>query len=120
MVNNKAIKSFVLPCPDRTDVRRIENWTYDLLSPATNQVPQNIPRDDKTDDNTDDEYDQRNMSPVHNPHPSHFSPTNTTHMPSNPFEGTSSGFYYDEEMLQEQRAREEEYDGLFYSMYEQQ
>lgn len=60
------------------------------------------------------------MSPVHNPHPPHFSHAHTTHMPYNPFTCTTSGFYYDEEMLREQRAREEERDGLFYAMYGQQ
>lgn len=70
MVHNKAIKNVILPCPNRTDVRRIENWTYDLhASLATNQVPRNIPLNDTTDDNTNDEYDRRNMCPIYNPHP---------------------------------------------------
>lgn len=113
MINNKAIESVVLPYPDRIDVWRRENWTYDLLATsATNQVPQNIPRDDTTDDDIDDEYDWRNMSHIHNTHPPHFSPAQTTHGPSNHFASTSSGFYYDENTLWEQRACEEEYNGL--------
>ena len=52
------------------------------------------------------------------PSPPHFSDTHTTHDPSNPFSGTSFGFYYDKDMMQEQRAHEEERDGLFYAMYE--
>lgn len=57
------------------------------------------------------------MSPVHDAHPP---PAHTALVSSNTFVGTSSGFYYDEEISWEQRAREEERDGLFYAMYEKQ
>lgn len=83
----------------------VGEWTYDLhVARTNNQVPQNIPRNDTADNDTDDEYDRINMSPIYNPRPSHFSLANNTHCPSNPFIGTSSSFYYDEDMLQEQRA----------------
>lgn len=55
------------------------------------------------------------MYPVHDapPPPAYIAP-----IFSNTFAGTSSGFYYNEEMSREYRALEEERDGLFYSIYE--
>lgn len=57
------------------------------------------------------------MSLIHDTHPP---PAHTTPLFSNSFAGTPSGFHYDEDMLREQKAREEECDSLLYVMYEQQ
>lgn len=57
------------------------------------------------------------MSPIHDTPPPL---VHTTPVFSNTFAGTSSGFHYNEDMLREKRTREEECDGPFYAIYEQQ
>lgn len=57
------------------------------------------------------------MSLIHDTSPP---PAHNALIFSNTFAGTPSGFHYDEDMLREQRVREEERDSLFYAMYEQQ
>lgn len=44
MVHNIAIKSVIFTCPDRTDVRERDNWTYDLhADTTTGPTPMDIP-----------------------------------------------------------------------------
>lgn len=106
MVKNVAIKSIIFPCPDRPDIRNKRNSTYDLNAPPViGLVPQNF----TNGDGTYDDFEQRNMFPIHNSPPPNS---------SNPFTCSSFGFYFNKEMLREQQAREEEQDGLLYSMYE--
>lgn len=67
MVINHEIRSIVLPCPARTNVRKRANWTFDLQTPRyIGPMPMDIPHNvNVEDDKTDDEYERRHMSPVH-------------------------------------------------------
>lgn len=122
MVRNHEIKSIILPWPALIDVRERENWIYDLQAPSyIGTMPMDLPQNVNVDVDTDNEYGHlEHNSPAHHLPHKHVSPAHTAPGYPNTFTGTSFGFYYDEDMLQEQRAREEEHDGLFYTIYEQQ
>lgn len=117
MVRDHDIISIILPWPAHAYVRQRDNWTFDLQVPSYTgpmDIPHNV---NVEDDGTDVEYERRHMSPIHDaPRP----PTHTSPGYANPFAGTSSGFTYIEDMFRDQMAREEDHDGLFYTMYEQQ
>lgn len=118
MVHNVVFSSVVLPCSRHTDVRLERNWTYDLQdTPFVGLLPPNVLED--KGDGIDDEYKRRNQSPVHNVPLPHASPAHTPPF-THPFAGTSTGHYFTKEMLRDQRAREEECNGLLYAMYEHQ
>ena len=118
MVHNVVIPTVVLPCCRRTDVRLERNQTFDLqVAPFIGPLPPNVPMDEG--DGIDDKYERRNQSPVHNVPPPHASPAHTPSS-THPFAGTSTGHYFTEEMMREQRPHEEERDSLLYAMYEHQ
>lgn len=77
-------------------------------------IPQNV---NVEDDWTNDEYERRHMSLVHD---AHRPPTHTAPGYANRFACTSFVFTYTDDIYHDQMAREEERDGLFYTMYEQQ
>lgn len=59
MVGNREIRSIILPCHTRTNVRNKSNWLYDLTSPEPDHLVLNdIPMQDNQGGQTDDEFDE--------------------------------------------------------------
>lgn len=58
MVGNREIRSIILPCHTRTNVRNRNNWLYDLTAPEPyHPAPNDIHVQDNQSGQTDDEFD---------------------------------------------------------------
>ena len=116
MIHGAVVPSVFLPYSQRTDVRHARNWTYDLDAPPfTGPLPPNVPMDEGQ--GTNDEYDRRDQSPAHDIPAA--SPAHTAPSSSNPFAGTTLGFYITEEMWRDHLAREERRDTLLNTINQQ-
>ncbi|CAJ2637544.1 unnamed protein product [Trifolium pratense] len=104
MINNSVFREFVFPNPERTDVRGFNNFLY---FPPEDETPMN------NSDNVATDRGHTFVPPAHN------TPL------SNPFAGPSSSSRQStiDDVLNElraQNARNEERDGLFYAIHQQQ
>lgn len=75
MINNREVPSVVFPYPNRTDVKNMENWIYNLnVDTEVGPIPFDILENVNVEGDTDEEYDQiEKGSPVHE-QPLHHSP----------------------------------------------
>ncbi|KAI5402442.1 hypothetical protein KIW84_050165 [Lathyrus oleraceus] len=70
IIANNVLQEFILPNPNRTDVRNPDNYCY-TNDPVPNQVPAHIPENVAAGGDTDEDHIPEQTAPTTDPHTTH-------------------------------------------------